>query len=472
MKNLKSYQLVCEGVSESSSVAKDSLVDIVDSFSMCSKEDLLWQLGVLEEQFFQVPCPYTGEEVKCFLTFKVGYQFFFVFKCGNGKHLVLFTSDAVDSGFPIVGLSIPEDSVFLCRKLGDKYKTWTSIASEVVRLAIDGVGDRIGSKVDVLGLVQGHKNFAHCLINIFPAVNYVSSNAKDPSRLAFCTSSGSHPLGDPEDVFNNLSFVQVNKLDVGSFEIYSGAVIPLGIGQFTYGVKIQKSLRDDVLAWAQRESSKECRDLVESIKSKKHGFIIWISIRGYGARNAKNFNEVVSIIINLVSRGGGRPAVIFDGLSLQNGFSLDDSVRGGGKIRKQISEEIRVAEEISSRLEGRCDFYNGIGMRLADSFLLSSVATAYFCHDGSLQHKIGWVRPEIPGIIHGNHQRNRGQGKGWHPVEGGYAPRYIPPEYIVDLKDRESFVSSANYPYEFISLKEIESFLASFLENPINFCCV
>ena len=345
-------------------------------------------------------------------------------------------------------------------------------ASEVVRLAMGGAGECFGLYTNAVALIQSHKNFAHCLINIFPAVQYVIDNSVNVSKLNFCTGSGQHPLGWPEDVFKGLSFIQHNKLEAGGFEIYPGAAIPLGIGRFTYGVKIQRRLQENILNWAEGESTEKCRCLVKTIGDKEHGCVVWVSIRGQGARNAKNFHQTVCMLISLIVEKFDKPAVIFDGLSLQNGFSLEDSVRGGGKISKQIEEEVKVAEAIVGQCVEGCDFYYGIGLNLADSFLLSGVATSYFCHDGSLQHKIGWVRPKIPGVVHGNHQRNRGQGKGWHPVEGGYAPRYVPPECVVDLKKGgRSKVPSANYPYEFVNFEKLKCFMGLFFSDPQGFVC-
>jgi hypothetical protein len=74
------------------------------------------------------------------------------------------------------------------------------------------------------------------------------------------------------------------------------------------------------------------------------------------------------------------------------------------------------------------------GMGLLDSIAIAQSATAYLCHSGTVQHKIGWTA-NVPGIVHGYRRPGIDDLGLWHSqrLEGGIAPLATPKAFFNDV---------------------------------------
>jgi hypothetical protein len=72
------------------------------------------------------------------------------------------------------------------------------------------------------------------------------------------------------------------------------------------------------------------------------------------------------------------------------------------------------------------------GWGILDSIAIASLATCYFCHVGTVQHKIGWTT-DVPGIIHANRRIISRKSPVWYAparLEGGAMPKAIPAKMV------------------------------------------
>jgi hypothetical protein len=68
--------------------------------------------------------------------------------------------------------------------------------------------------------------------------------------------------------------------------------------------------------------------------------------------------------------------------------------------------------------------------------MLSRCANVYFCHHGTVQHKIGWFTP-VPGVVHCNRAMLAATPAVWVAAQSEIAvpPLYLSPDIIGDADD-------------------------------------
>ena len=74
-----------------------------------------------------------------------------------------------------------------------------------------------------------------------------------------------------------------------------------------------------------------------------------------------------------------------------------------------------------------------MGLSLLESIDLSALAQFYFCHHGTVQHKIGWIAG-CPGVVHSNRRVLEQSPGAWVEAQAPGTPRpiYIPADYVRD----------------------------------------
>ena len=81
--------------------------------------------------------------------------------------------------------------------------------------------------------------------------------------------------------------------------------------------------------------------------------------------------------------------------------------------------------------------------RLSKTSLIATaaLATCYFCHVGTVQHKIGWTT-SVPGMIHANRRIISGKSAVWHApsrLENGVLPEAVPPRMVTGAGKEEDY---------------------------------
>ncbi|MCA0912767.1 hypothetical protein [Marinobacter nauticus] len=324
----------------------------------------------------------------------------------------------------------------------------------------------------IVFLVRDHQNFAHVLLNSYTAISRVIPVSPKVAGAVFIGKK--FPLGRVDEFFPEIKELKRSEVFIkvsDNFFFSSQLAIPLLVGSKN-GRKSLKIPSKDFEGRIVNVKSRlgmdtaffNIREQVDKSKSP----VVWVSIRGYGKRNASNFEDfVVFFLSSLRASLGNGFTVIFDGLSLQEGFSNEESVRGGPDIKSQIKKENVVADSIIAKMacfEG-IEFISLIGLPIVNVMSIARYADFYLCHDGSIQHKIGWLYPETPGIIHGNSQRNVGKEHGWHPVDIGSGPCWLPNKFVIDENEIGGNVPHANYGYKVKFGKD----LAEYIKNAHDF---
>ncbi|MCL2667635.1 MAG: hypothetical protein FWF02_08015 [Micrococcales bacterium] len=321
--------------------------------------------------------------------------------------------------------------------------------------------------------VLGHDNFAHSYLQCLPAFERISRLERTVSFAeATVELSARNPLGDVTKIVPGLpplcKDAELRRSDCGAsgLAFSERLILPLGVGVDNQrkAMKISTSLRHLVIAHATR--SGDPPPLVDTIANAGHDFVLWVSIRGIVPRTPSNFEDVVVSLAKILDVVRSGPALVLDGMSLQWGWE-ERSFLKGHRLDEYFDAELRIASSIEDRISSdglSTAVYPAIGMKMAESIQLASTVDAYFTHDGTTQHKIGWFYPELPGIVHGPRQRSSSAQFGWHPVEGGVAPVYVPSELIIDDPSIDSWVPQANYGYSVLLNDQWVDFVRKFAD--------
>lgn len=310
------------------------------------------------------------------------------------------------------------------------------------------------------GLVVGNPNFAHVFLGTWNALQRGRKvhgfRAVDRFHDLLAHTMGSYT--EPE-LFPELAD-RVAPLDafVTADGTYDGTLVPIGMGRGNVlDLRLDTDLRRAVARVAERVRSPEATMLAAPMAAAR--FVLWISVRAAGKRTAVNFVDWIRATLAAVVGAGLEPFVAFDGLSIQPGYGLESVVRGAVS-GEQVGREREVVERI---MDGSPLEYAHLGgLPLYDAFYLSRFTSYFVCHQGSLEHKIKWLNPELPGMVHANLQRTRG--RAWEPTFDTERTQFLPARFIVDEMPpsyADKPVSHANYPYLVEPVTEAAAFVAA-----------
>lgn len=326
-------------------------------------------------------------------------------------------------------------------------------------------------------LVRGNANFAHVELSVCTAIERVIDLAAEGGWRPSGVHLGErHPLGDPDELYPELdgvSHVRTASQDIGGgFRASHDALIPVALGVknkkplMRVSGPVRKRLRDFVPVADRAEGP---ADVSKAVRAAGHDKVLWFSVRGLG-RRALPLVETIDLAERLalaLTAEWERPAIVVDGTSLQVGDSLETDMAGFSIGRHVEVEKLMgalIAERIALKAPG-CLTYQAVGLPLWQSFQLVQDVDGYVVHDGTTQHKIGWLRPDLPGLVHGPRQRNVGQGYIWHPVDSGTPAVYFPPGSIVDHKPDSVVVPHANYGYSVQFDQQLSDFVEHFVRS-------
>ena len=129
---------------------------------------------------------------------------------------------------------------------------------------------------------------------------------------------------------------------------------------------------------------------------ERHRPILWVTLR---LENRTWVSQVPGLIAigRQLARNYPNAALILDGFSILFG----QAVAPGAADRRLIARETEAAQAIIDALAGELVVLSLIGRPLFEAVVFAAIADCYFAHQGSLQHKIGWLG-DCPGLVHGN----------------------------------------------------------------------
>jgi hypothetical protein len=161
-----------------------------------------------------------------------------------------------------------------------------------------------------------------------------------------------------------------------------------------------------------------------------HRPILWVTLR-------LDNRTWVSQVPGLIHIGRALAAEYPDAALIIDGFSVPygpANAPDAGHVRL-IAREQQAAAEIIAGLGGRLAVVSLIGRPLFDVVAFAQVADCYFAHQGSLQHKIGWLG-DCPGLVHAN-RLVLTTPMLWEPAlearPGQVPPTYLDPAVVRDV---------------------------------------
>ena len=313
--------------------------------------------------------------------------------------------------------------------------------------------------------IEGHPNFAHCLLNTYTCLEENKQDIKSSIKII-----GSEPIAPLQKLFPEYQWLNPAKADNGLNQVFE---LPISCRPNI----ISESLRKRIQTFADSnpvanniENHTETNERIRHWK-QDGGWVLWVSLktRGAVAHGLKEF--IVELIKEFESRQC-TPMLILDGFSIQHGESSDARYYGL-TIQELIAEETILAAQIKELLHSKgctVEIIEAIGLPLLSSINLARFADFYICHQGTVQHKIGWTFWNIPGIVHSNLTRWRSGIHEWGGM-GGRAPIWIQKEAIAEHQDAKNQIAIDNQsprrPYQINCQPAIKSVIESLEQSGI-----
>jgi hypothetical protein len=348
----------------------------------------------------------------------------------NDPDLIVGATFLAD-GFPLTAIVIPSKSLML--NLGDPvWGMGTGHFRSLARLSAEYPIDRAArpdrSRVTV---VTGDPNFAHHIWNQLTAFEALAASKAGSGALDILATH--QPLGALRELFSDVPNWSVSRCPDSYLEGRNGAnrmFVSLG------GFKISRRVQGRVERFARMHLSDDAGAAVESIAGTRRP-TFWLSIRTRN-RTASNQTDALVAIGRALFAAFPRACIVLDGHSLPADFDTNPSYDRPGT--QQIVDADRVvADDIVERLRAGGvggpgqDIVPLVGCGILDSIALASLADAYFCHHGTVQHKIGWLT-DVPGMVHCNRRTLALRPASWvaSKVEDGVEPVYIDEGLVED----------------------------------------
>ena len=278
-------------------------------------------------------------------------------------------------------------------------------------------------------LVIGDTNFAHHSWNQLSALHELLALDLPPDLTVLATQL---PLGPLHSILPELPpWPMTTVLDSAlQAQNRTGAVfVPTG-GRF-----ITADLRGRICRVARERMSARAR-AIEAALLAASGPILWVSVRTRN-RTPLNQHDVLFGLCRCFLSQQAAGTVLIDGFSL-----ADDHVSYPAFQQKQHDAVLEADRQAADALQQALEEHHpgrtqaAIGLTVPDSIALAQHATFYFCHHGTVQHKIGWFT-SVPGVVHCNHSLAQAGPGPWVSAQSEVAvtPTYLPPEMIQDAAD-------------------------------------
>jgi hypothetical protein len=241
-------------------------------------------------------------------------------------------------------------------------------------------------------LVLGEQNFAHYALNQLPAIPYAMDAARAGTVMLVATH---RPLGSVQSLFPEVRWQErlVPEYELHSLNSPGLLFIPLGASRVTADVA-RRVLDSARLKLDQRA----CAIVRQSARAWPR---LWVSVRTVN-RTASNQHALLSALCRRFLDKYKDGHVIIDGFSLPADFDRETvRIYNCTYFYEIMKRDQEAAEAIRSEFQASDAkrVHTAVGLSIADSIVLAGLADFYFCHHGTLQHKIGWFH-SVPGMVH------------------------------------------------------------------------
>jgi len=391
-----------------------------------------YQFDTLARNGLKIISPISGEIIISRRSVAVRGRIFYHFREAVEYYVV---SSRIRLGYPLAAIFVPEANVLLRWEPGGR----RGIQNTHLRTLIELVGKEpisLPSPAAIPVIVLGHRNFAHHLWNELSAIQ--SLVTRPLHSMPFEMMVTREPLGAIDKIFPELAGRTITRL--GAAAELSGndpAKLFVNLG----GYRISSGLRTRIASHAAASATADTNLLIKQLREHCSP-VFWLSLRTQRPTFVNQADVLQSLAVELLDSFPSC-GILLDGFSLPADWGATGS-RNAGKYMAAAAatrEDIEVAIQGILRERGGSPqrmIVNIGGIGILDSIALAQLADAYFCHVGTVQHKIAWTTNR-PGIIHGGRDMLAGNPAEWHAsrLEDGYTPVQINAELVEDL-DPES----------------------------------
>jgi hypothetical protein len=396
-----------------------------------------YQRDILSRGGLEVLSPLTGEPVVAVESIAVNGKTFYRFAEteDSGEPVEYFViASRIRFGFPLAGLLVPKKNWLLRWDGAGKHATG-ALHLEAFAQAV-AAQDRSTQFPHEPVIVMGHTSFAHHLWNELSALETLIHSAALPTSSPILVAR--EPLGRLEEIFPELRRHTIRRVDPAAT---LGGVQTGGLFVNLGALCIPETMRRRIVAFSQDKASAAARATICALAATR-GPVFWISVRTHNP-TLVNQHDVLARIVGHILHEYRHCGIVLDGFSLPEDFSrmpeeMQIAYRCSATETRKESEAI-IATVRSRTSPGRDQFLTTIaGMGILDCIAIAQSATAYLCHAGSVQHKIGWTA-NVPGIIHGNRRLSVDEIVSQHAsrLENGIAPLVTPGEFLEDVTGEE-----------------------------------
>lgn|GEM_PF-2187087 len=281
-------------------------------------------------------------------------------------------------------------------------------------------------------IVLYHDHLAHHILNEINAIDALITNnlINKIDQIYYCDK----PIGELESIFPEVKkgkFTKVKREELNQKSL-PGNPLVLPYQTATISDSTIRRFKD----YTNRRSTSKLNSEIKKTKSQ-YDICIWVSIRSDN-RILENQIQLLSALYEAITSKGKTVTYLIDGYSKP--YKL--SIREGNNYERAIIEEKKIAVQLTER---GIPYIDLIGKPITEVLQWTSIADTYFCHSGTLHHKISWFA-NIPGIIHSNEHHSRlpeALLPGMTEKEWKYKPLRIP---VASIKDTlsESFGREGN----------------------------
>lgn len=349
-----------------------------------------FQTSMICDGFLYAVCPISGKIIK---TNRSLYP----------PHMYYFNSDLVfylitgDVWLEKVGIYFPDfDLIVELVPASDQMKQ--KIIQTINALKINAVLNKekinqyiLNSSATKKAVILKINHYAHHLWNELTGIHKLLDNNLLASIDKFLVMA--EPIGCLEDIFPEIPCDRVERMGIKQFyeKVLRENYFVVCLGDCI----IKSDLADRVHRASLKYSSNQLQLRVDEARGK-HSLLLWVSLR-LGSRTWIAQTEEIAKIINRLYDRFSNLGIVIDGFS----FPYGQSCYSNPKTVALINRLKDTRDELLSFLQPDIITYDIIGCPMHESIVWAHTADFYLTHQGSLQHRVGWIANK-PGVVHTN----------------------------------------------------------------------
>ncbi|SEM25887.1 hypothetical protein SAMN05518845_11948 [Variovorax sp. YR750] len=337
-------------------------------------------------------------------------------------------------GFPLSALILPAQRLFL--KIVDDH--WAVRHEHLEQLAEQLHHHPISAPPEPgVALLSGDANFAHHVWNQLPSLQAIVEHCDLSGTVEIINTH--EPLGSITQMFPELArFSPRHVPDVFLEQVNATPKLRLPVGSIFIPAKLISRL---LVAFNSRAPSEQ--EIALRLRIAAHrSTILWLSIRTRTRAPTNQAQVLARIGCDYLSRNPDG-LIVLDGHSVPEDF-IENITHDKPAQRKLVEECSAIAAEVACKIIAQTSrsesVVSAVGISIAQTILLAQQATVYFCHHGTVQHKVGWFS-SAPGVVHCNRRTLQVTDLGKYIAdqsEVAEIPLYLPHDLVESPTEFES----------------------------------